>query len=127
MFKTSEAQSVSSSLLVPQTVVPGNRNNAQLQNLFPDTPYNITVEAIYGDGPGGSLNGNGRTGDVPVLLTANTRRLVDVQSNMSRLLSRPAESQKPPRVRRVVHSLPSVLGPGDGTCPGIQTDLLAGG
>uniref|UniRef100_A0A8C9ZMB3 Collagen alpha-1(XII) chain n=1 Tax=Sander lucioperca TaxID=283035 RepID=A0A8C9ZMB3_SANLU len=36
-------------------------NNAMLQNLFPDTPYNITVEAIYAEGPGGSLNGNGRT------------------------------------------------------------------
>ncbi|KAM3603497.1 uncharacterized protein V6R79_023588 [Siganus canaliculatus] len=43
------------------TVVPGNRNNAMLQNLLPDTPYNITVEAIYAEGPGGSLNGNGRT------------------------------------------------------------------
>ncbi|XP_037541159.1 collagen alpha-1(XII) chain [Nematolebias whitei] len=43
------------------TVVPGNRNNAMLQNLFPDTPYNITVEAVYAEGPGGSLNGNGRT------------------------------------------------------------------
>ncbi|XP_056260514.1 collagen alpha-1(XII) chain isoform X3 [Seriola aureovittata] len=43
------------------TVVPGNRNNAMLQNLVPDTPYNITVEAIYAEGPGGLLNGNGRT------------------------------------------------------------------
>ncbi|XP_049446985.1 collagen alpha-1(XII) chain isoform X1 [Epinephelus fuscoguttatus] len=43
------------------TVVPGNRNNAMLQNLLPDTPYNITIEAIYPEGPGGSLNGNGRT------------------------------------------------------------------
>uniref|UniRef100_A0A4W6EVE4 Collagen alpha-1(XII) chain n=1 Tax=Lates calcarifer TaxID=8187 RepID=A0A4W6EVE4_LATCA len=43
------------------TVVPGNRNNARLQNLIPDTPYNITVEAVYAEGPGGSLNGNGRT------------------------------------------------------------------
>ncbi|XP_051816946.1 collagen alpha-1(XII) chain isoform X5 [Acanthochromis polyacanthus] len=43
------------------TVGPGNRNNARLQNLLPDTPYNITVEAIYAEGPGGSLNGNGRT------------------------------------------------------------------
>lgn len=47
----------------PQTVVPGNRNNAMLQNLLPDTPYNITVEAVYAEGPGGSLNGNGRTGE----------------------------------------------------------------
>uniref|UniRef100_A0A3B4BYX3 Collagen alpha-1(XII) chain n=1 Tax=Pygocentrus nattereri TaxID=42514 RepID=A0A3B4BYX3_PYGNA len=43
------------------TVVPGNRNNAILQNLLPDTPYNITVQAIYADGAGGSLVGNGRT------------------------------------------------------------------
>lgn len=34
-----------------------------LQNLLPDTPYNITVEALYAEGPGGSLNGNGRTGE----------------------------------------------------------------
>uniref|UniRef100_A0A3B3WUP6 Collagen, type XII, alpha 1b n=1 Tax=Poecilia mexicana TaxID=48701 RepID=A0A3B3WUP6_9TELE len=43
------------------TMVPGNRNNAMLPSLLPDTPYNITVEAIYAEGPGGSLNGNGRT------------------------------------------------------------------
>ncbi|XP_073348827.1 collagen alpha-1(XII) chain [Pagrus major] len=43
------------------TVVPGNRNNARLQNLIPDTPYNITIEAVYAEGPGGNLNGNGRT------------------------------------------------------------------
>nr|XP_049613656.1 collagen alpha-1(XII) chain isoform X7 [Syngnathus scovelli] len=43
------------------TVVSGNRNNARLQNLTPDTPYNITVEAIYAEGPGGLLNGKGRT------------------------------------------------------------------
>uniref|UniRef100_A0A096MGL7 Collagen alpha-1(XII) chain n=1 Tax=Poecilia formosa TaxID=48698 RepID=A0A096MGL7_POEFO len=43
------------------TMVPGNRNNAMLPSLLPDTPYNITVEAVYAEGPGGSLNGNGRT------------------------------------------------------------------
>ncbi|KAM9778880.1 collagen alpha-1(XII) chain-like isoform 3-T3 [Syngnathus typhle] len=42
-------------------VVSGNRNNARLQNLTPDTPYNITVEAVYAEGPGGHLNGKGRT------------------------------------------------------------------
>ncbi|CAL8314930.1 unnamed protein product [Merluccius merluccius] len=42
-------------------IVPGNRNNALLQNLNPDTPYNITVEAVYTEGPGGLLNGNGHT------------------------------------------------------------------
>ncbi|XP_061563452.1 collagen alpha-1(XII) chain-like [Cololabis saira] len=53
------------------TVVPGNRNNAMLQNLIPDTPYNITVEAVYAEGPGASLNGNGRT--VPMLSPTNLR------------------------------------------------------
>ncbi|KAM7376532.1 hypothetical protein PAMP_006259 [Pampus punctatissimus] len=43
------------------TTVPGNRNNVVLQNLDPDTPYNIKVTAIYADGPGGELEGNGRT------------------------------------------------------------------
>lgn len=43
------------------TTVPGNRNSVVLQNLDPDTPYNIKVTAIYGDGPGGELEGDGRT------------------------------------------------------------------
>uniref|UniRef100_A0A4W6E6A1 Collagen type XII alpha 1 chain n=1 Tax=Lates calcarifer TaxID=8187 RepID=A0A4W6E6A1_LATCA len=43
------------------TTVPGNRNNVVLQNLDPDTPYNIKVTAIYADGPGGELEGDGRT------------------------------------------------------------------
>ncbi|CAN9502287.1 unnamed protein product [Ophioblennius macclurei] len=43
------------------TTVPGNRNNVILQNLDPDTPYNIKVTAIYPDGPGGDLDGEGRT------------------------------------------------------------------
>uniref|UniRef100_A0A672IQ08 Collagen alpha-1(XII) chain n=1 Tax=Salarias fasciatus TaxID=181472 RepID=A0A672IQ08_SALFA len=43
------------------TTVPGNRNSVVLQNLDPDTPYNIKVTAIYPDGPGGQLEGDGRT------------------------------------------------------------------
>ncbi|XP_056152395.1 collagen alpha-1(XII) chain-like isoform X2 [Lampris incognitus] len=43
------------------TTVPGNRNNVILQNLDPDTPYNIKVTAVYADGPGGELEGDGRT------------------------------------------------------------------
>ncbi|XP_036927761.1 collagen alpha-1(XII) chain isoform X2 [Acanthopagrus latus] len=43
------------------TTVPGNVNNVVLQNLDPDTPYNIRVTAIYPDGPGGELEGDGRT------------------------------------------------------------------
>ncbi|XP_077407183.1 collagen alpha-1(XII) chain [Vanacampus margaritifer] len=43
------------------TTVPGNRNNVVLQNLNSDTPYNIRVTAIYAEGPGGELEGDGRT------------------------------------------------------------------
>ncbi|XP_010777233.1 collagen alpha-1(XII) chain isoform X2 [Notothenia coriiceps] len=43
------------------TVVPGNRNNVVLQNLDPETPYNIKVTAMYADGAGGELEGDGRT------------------------------------------------------------------
>ncbi|XP_067312279.1 collagen alpha-1(XII) chain isoform X8 [Pseudorasbora parva] len=43
------------------TSVPGNRNSVILQNLQPETPYNINVEAIYQNGPGGSLSGDGQT------------------------------------------------------------------
>uniref|UniRef100_A0A669ESJ7 Collagen alpha-1(XII) chain n=1 Tax=Oreochromis niloticus TaxID=8128 RepID=A0A669ESJ7_ORENI len=41
------------------TTVPGNRNNVILQNLDPDTPYNIKVTAVYADGPGGEVDGDG--------------------------------------------------------------------
>uniref|UniRef100_A0AAR2LT43 Collagen alpha-1(XII) chain n=1 Tax=Pygocentrus nattereri TaxID=42514 RepID=A0AAR2LT43_PYGNA len=43
------------------TSVPGNRNNIILQNLQPDTPYRITVAAMYPDGAGGELSGDGHT------------------------------------------------------------------
>ncbi|CAB1330739.1 unnamed protein product, partial [Coregonus sp. 'balchen'] len=43
------------------TMVPGNRNTVILPNLDPDTPYKINVQAIYPDGPGGDLDGDGRT------------------------------------------------------------------
>ncbi|KAL4624073.1 collagen alpha-1(XII) chain-like isoform X2 [Arapaima gigas] len=52
-------------------VVPGNRNNAILQNLQPDTPYSIRVVPIYQDGPGGELSGMGRT--VGLLAPRNLR------------------------------------------------------
>uniref|UniRef100_A0A8D0CFC3 Collagen alpha-1(XII) chain n=2 Tax=Salvator merianae TaxID=96440 RepID=A0A8D0CFC3_SALMN len=43
------------------TTVPGNRNNVLLQPLQSDTPYKITVVAVYEDGEGGQLTGNGKT------------------------------------------------------------------
>lgn len=50
------------SVVFLQTTVPGNQNSVILQNLDPDTPYNIKVTAMYSDGPGGDIDGNGRTG-----------------------------------------------------------------
>ncbi|XP_060735731.1 collagen alpha-1(XII) chain isoform X2 [Tachysurus vachellii] len=43
------------------TTVPGNRNNVILQSLQPNTPYTINVMALYQDGPGGDLSGDGHT------------------------------------------------------------------
>uniref|UniRef100_A0A8B9L5P0 Collagen alpha-1(XII) chain n=1 Tax=Astyanax mexicanus TaxID=7994 RepID=A0A8B9L5P0_ASTMX len=43
------------------TSVPGNRNNVILQNLQPETPYLINVVAMYPDGAGGELSGDGQT------------------------------------------------------------------
>ncbi|KAM8953803.1 collagen alpha-1(XII) chain [Pelodytes ibericus] len=43
------------------TIVPGRRNTAVLQPLLSDTPYKITVVAVYADGDGGQMTGNGRT------------------------------------------------------------------
>ncbi|XP_075454120.1 collagen alpha-1(XII) chain isoform X2 [Ascaphus truei] len=43
------------------TTVPGRRNNVVLQPLLSDTPYKITVVAVYADGDGGQLTGNGKT------------------------------------------------------------------
>ncbi|XP_063040582.1 collagen alpha-1(XII) chain isoform X2 [Engraulis encrasicolus] len=43
------------------TTVPGNQNTALLPNLQADTPYKINVVAIYPDGPGGELAGDGHT------------------------------------------------------------------
>ncbi|CAI5769701.1 collagen alpha-1(XII) chain isoform X1 [Podarcis lilfordi] len=43
------------------TTVPGRRNNVLLQPLQSDTPYKITVVAVYEDGDGGQLTGNGKT------------------------------------------------------------------
>lgn len=50
-------------------MVPGNRNNVVLKNLDADTPYDITVTAMYADGAGGQLEGDGRTGTSKLILT----------------------------------------------------------
>lgn len=44
-----------------KVLVPGNTNNAFLDNLIPDTPYSVTVSALYADGEGTPVADNGRT------------------------------------------------------------------
>uniref|UniRef100_A0A673FNS6 Collagen alpha-1(XII) chain n=1 Tax=Sinocyclocheilus rhinocerous TaxID=307959 RepID=A0A673FNS6_9TELE len=61
--------------------VPGNRNSVILQNLQPDTPYNINVEAIYQDGPGGRLSGDGKTCNNGCTITLQLHRQTDRQTD----------------------------------------------
>ncbi|TTT46706.1 Collagen alpha-1(XII) chain [Bagarius yarrelli] len=42
-------------------LVPGNINNAFLDQLVPDTPYSVNVLALYADGNGPPVKGNGKT------------------------------------------------------------------
>lgn len=42
-------------------MVPGNIRNAFLDNLIPDTPYSISVSALYADGEGPPISDMGKT------------------------------------------------------------------
>uniref|UniRef100_A0A8C7KHB2 Collagen type XII alpha 1 chain n=1 Tax=Oncorhynchus kisutch TaxID=8019 RepID=A0A8C7KHB2_ONCKI len=42
-------------------LVPGNINNAFLDSLIPDTPYSVSVLALYADGEGPPVKGDGKT------------------------------------------------------------------
>lgn len=42
-------------------MVPGNTHNAFLDNLIPDTPYSVQVQAVYMDGDGPPVDGSGKT------------------------------------------------------------------
>lgn len=44
-----------------KVLVPGNIKNAFLDSLVPDTPYSVNVTALYADGDGPSVRGNGKT------------------------------------------------------------------
>lgn len=46
---------------LPQVLVPGNINNAFLDQLVPDTPYSVDVIALYADGQGAMVKGDGKT------------------------------------------------------------------
>lgn len=45
----------------PKVLVPGNINNAFLDSLIPDTPYSVSVLALYADGEGPPVKGDGKT------------------------------------------------------------------
>lgn len=44
-----------------QILVPGNTNEALLQQLLPDTDYNVGVVALYSDGEGPTISDEGKT------------------------------------------------------------------
>lgn len=44
-----------------KVLVPGNTHNAYLDNLIPDTPYAVQVQAVYVDGDGPQVDGRGKT------------------------------------------------------------------
>lgn len=48
-------------LLSKQVLVPGNIRNTFLDNLIPDTPYSISVSALYADGEGPPVSDTGKT------------------------------------------------------------------
>lgn len=48
-------------MLFTQILVPGTTTTAMLQQLLPDTPYNVGVVALYSDGEGPALNKPGKT------------------------------------------------------------------
>ncbi|XP_039202568.1 collagen alpha-1(XII) chain isoform X3 [Crotalus tigris] len=53
--------SISGDPIDEYTTVPGRINTVLLQPLQSDTPYKITVVAVYDDGDGGQVTGNGKT------------------------------------------------------------------
>lgn len=44
-----------------QSLVGGKKNTAVLQKLTPDTPYTITVAAVYANGEAKDISGQGKT------------------------------------------------------------------
>lgn len=60
--KTGLEESISDTLLVStQIVVPGTTTTALLQQLLPDTDYNVGVVALYSDGEGPAISDAGKT------------------------------------------------------------------
>lgn len=49
-----------------QIVVPGTTTTALLQQLLPNTDYNVGVVALYSDGEGPALSDAGKTCKIPV-------------------------------------------------------------
>lgn len=47
--------------IVGQVLVPGNTLTALLQQLESDTPYSVSVVALYADGEGSAVSDNGKT------------------------------------------------------------------
>lgn len=52
-------------ILPAQIVVPGTTTTALLQQLLPNTDYNVGVVALYSDGEGPAISDAGKTCETP--------------------------------------------------------------
>lgn len=55
-------------ILPAQIVVPGTSTTALLQQLLPNTDYNVGVVALYSDGEGPALSDDGKTRTIRLFL-----------------------------------------------------------
>lgn len=84
--------------LPTQIVVPGTTTTAFLQQLLPNTDYNVGVVALYSDGEGPALNDAGKTctgSGLPAFRSFPTISLIEPRLS----LSAPQWPEEPPSVR----------------------------
>lgn len=71
-------------ILFVKVLVPGNINNAFLDQLVPDTPYSVSVLALYPDGAGPPIKGNGKTCKLNFMIILSTHNINGI-SNTGRM------------------------------------------
>lgn len=60
-FSLNTKSSLTIDILFNQVQVGGKKNSVILQKLSPDTPYSITVAAVYRSGESKDISGQGKT------------------------------------------------------------------
>lgn len=63
-----------------KVLVHGNINNAFLDQLIPDTPYSVSVSALYADGNGPAVNGNGKTRELDFMIILSRQKINGVSN-----------------------------------------------